>query len=200
VHLRHYFAFGSNMCSAELLSHCPHARALGRARLSGYRLAFTAHARFREGGLADIVPIGPRDPRLDYDARGPGASEPYALTPVWGVVWDIPAEELDSLDRKERYLPGQPVEESLYIRVPVKVLLHGAEVNHLIDAFAYSVVDKAGHIPPHERYLDLMLEGASEHGLPPDYIREVTRVAHWKHLHPGEERRGANWIEAKDWD
>src|SRR5690349_16293813 len=51
----HYFAYGPDMASdllADLLGHPVKGR---RARLPGYRLAFTARSDDWEGGVADIV-------------------------------------------------------------------------------------------------------------------------------------------------
>jgi hypothetical protein len=181
------------MDSAEMRMHCPHAVALGPARLSGYRFAFTTFAQHREGGVADIVRIDPKDPQLDYEARAPGANEPYPLTPVWGVLWDVPVGELDSLDRKEGYVPGKPEAECVYVHTPVQVLLHGKEVNHVYDAFAFTVASKFGHVPPSEHYLDLILRGAAEHGLPQEYLRGVVRVGRWSRL-PNEAGETLDWL------
>jgi hypothetical protein len=177
-----YFAYGSFMYSRELHLHCPKARSLGRARLAAYRLDFTAYALHRQGGEADIVPIDLHDSRLDYEQRGPGEQEPYPLTPVWGVLWQVPEAERDELDRAEGYFPGRPAEESLYRPAAVHVLHHGAEVNHMVEAFTYEVVDKQPHIPPNERYLDLLIAGAREHDLPAEYVMELTRVARFEPL------------------
>lgn len=68
-----YFAYGSNMNLRQMAWRCPGARALGPARLPGWRLT--------ERTFADID----RDP----------ASE------VWGVLWDITPDHLRTLDRYE---------------------------------------------------------------------------------------------------
>lgn len=178
----HYFAYGSNMSSAELRMHCPRAKYVGPARLSGYRLGFTAYALHRLGGVADIVKFEPGDPRFDYEARGPGEPEACPLSPVWGVLWSIPERELAGLHRKEGYEPDHPAAESFRLPLAIRVLLHGETVNHMVDAFTYEVVRKNKHIPPSEHYLDSMLLGAHEHDLPVDYITQLTGVARFRTL------------------
>lgn len=51
----YYFAYGSNMDSAQMRERCPDAVALGAACLENYRLAFTIFAPHRNCGAADIV-------------------------------------------------------------------------------------------------------------------------------------------------
>lgn len=84
---------------------------------------------------------------------------------VWGVLWELPlgARELD-------------VKESAgdaYRRRPVKVIVDGAPVR----AMAYEVIDKHPHeLPPAPEYLDLMVSGAREHGLPDDWLKRLEAV------------------------
>jgi gamma-glutamylcyclotransferase len=60
---------------------CPTAKDLGRARLPGYRLAFTRYSRGRRGGSADAV--------VD------DASE------VWGVLYEVDDACLKAMDKVE---------------------------------------------------------------------------------------------------
>ena len=54
-----YFAYASNMDPQTFRRRCPGARPLGRARLPGYRLAFSRYSRQRRGGSADVVEDAP---------------------------------------------------------------------------------------------------------------------------------------------
>lgn len=74
-----YFAYGALMEPIRLRRRCRGAVALGKARLDGYRLAFTRYSTAEKGGVADIVPE-------------PGAT-------VWGVLWDADEEHLETLDQ-----------------------------------------------------------------------------------------------------
>jgi gamma-glutamylcyclotransferase (GGCT)/AIG2-like uncharacterized protein YtfP len=75
-----YFAYGSNMSSRRLLERAGSARARGRARLRGMRLAL--NKRGRDGSAkANLV----------IDARAE----------VWGVVFEIDSGHWPALDRYE---------------------------------------------------------------------------------------------------
>jgi len=75
-----YFAYGSNLSSARLRERVVSARALGPARIAGYRLALDK--RGADGsGKANL-------------ARDPGAR-------VWGVVYSIEVEHWERLDACE---------------------------------------------------------------------------------------------------
>jgi gamma-glutamylcyclotransferase (GGCT)/AIG2-like uncharacterized protein YtfP len=76
-----YFAYGSNLHLRMFRRRCPGAVVRGRARLPGYRLAFTRYNRTRKGGVADIVP------------------EPEAE--VWGALYEIDRACLAALDDYE---------------------------------------------------------------------------------------------------
>jgi len=76
-----YFAYGSNMSSARLCERVPEARALGRALLSGFRLAWNKPGR-DGSGKANIV-----------------FSETRV---VWGVLYQFPRAGFQVLDEIER--------------------------------------------------------------------------------------------------
>jgi gamma-glutamylcyclotransferase len=76
-----YFAYASNMDPDTFRRRCPAAKALGPARLAGYRLAFTRYSRQRRGGSADVV----IDPASD----------------VWGVLYEIDDACLAAMDKAE---------------------------------------------------------------------------------------------------
>jgi hypothetical protein len=73
----HYFAFGGNLSDARLRQRAPSARALGAARLAGFRLCLDKLASDGSGKL--------------NLARDAAAS-------VWGVVFRIAPAELAALD------------------------------------------------------------------------------------------------------
>ena len=142
-----YFAFGSNMLEREILHHTPHAQSLGCAVLRGYRLAFTRWSAKRGGGVADIVE--------------------HPTGEVWGVLYEVPDDELHALDAKE----GVP---TAYRRMTVREEdAAGVEC----DAMAYEVVDRTGPYAPTAIYLAIIIEGAREHGLPAWYVEGLTSLA-----------------------
>ena len=74
--------------------------------------------------------------------------EPAPGVIVRGVVYDVPMEELEYLDAIE----GVP--QGIY----------------------YRTTDPKGPYAPTRRYLGLMIKGAKEHGLDPDYIEELEEL------------------------
>ncbi len=140
-----YFAYGSNLKLRQLQRRCPGSTVVGRARLPGYRRAFTRYATKRKGGVADIV--------AEEDAE------------VWGVLYDVDDEGMASLDAFE----GVP---RAYRRETVRVTDdEGVER----EAETYDA-NKTGEFAPCREYLDLIVTGGREHGLPDEYIRSVEAV------------------------
>ena len=124
-----YYAYASNMDPQTFRRRCPGAKPLGRARLPGYRLAFSRYSRQRRGGSADVV----KD----------------ASSTVWGVLYEVDEACLASMDRvesvptayrRERVTvfddAGQPQEAITYVANPtgeflpsrsyLEVILRGA--------------------------------------------------------------------------
>ncbi len=150
-----YFAYGSNMASSNLRERGVRATAFGPASLAGYRLAFTLPSSRWGGHAADIV--------VD-----PGAV-------VHGVLWRL--ERGDALDRWEggyrrievtvgdAAAAGDAVTAS-----PVRSV---EERERPPTAFTYQVLDERRALverPPSARYLERLVEGAREFGLPPTYL------------------------------
>lgn len=79
-----YFAYGSNLDFAQMLRRCTAPRAMGRATLPGYRLAFAGMSvLWEEKGVATVVPT-------------PGAM-------VDGVLYELSEPDVKQLDRWEGY-------------------------------------------------------------------------------------------------
>ena len=76
-----YFAYGSNLDSAQMRRRCPSARLVGAAILDGYRLGFAGRSASWGGGVATVV--------RDREGRVPG------------LVWAVSADDLERLDRCE---------------------------------------------------------------------------------------------------
>ena len=144
----HYFAYGSNMAADVMERLCTRPRYVGAASLPGYRLAFTRRSVKTGTGVADIV-------------RAQGER-------VWGALYEINANELAAIDRKEGH--GRA-----YTRVvlPVELQADGSERM----AVTYTVLSKAPAVVlPSRAYLDLMIKAARERLLPHPYIEELRSV------------------------
>lgn len=101
----HYFAYGSNLCSARMRERVPSARVVGVGRVEGRRLAF--HKRGRDGsGKADAVA--------------------QAGSQIWGVVYAIDPEDRAALDRAEGGYRAVEAEVRLTDGRTLRAFLYGA--------------------------------------------------------------------------
>jgi cation transport regulator ChaC len=137
-----YFGYGSNMSRAIFEGRRQmQPLATQVGWIEGYRISFD-------------IPIGPGE-------RGVANLEPLPGWRTHGVVYTLAAADCDRLDGTE----GVPA--GIYRRVPIEVVLPTGE---RLDAFTYrSSISQPGR-KPSARYLGLLLEGARERGLPPDYV------------------------------
>lgn len=90
---------------------------------------------------------------------------PEADSQVWGVLSHVEESDLASLDEYE----GVPVG---YRREWVTVLDDSGQEH---PAVTY-VANRTGRFTPSRTYLDIILRGAREHGLPPDYVRRLEQI------------------------
>lgn len=90
---------------------------------------------------------------------------------MWGVVWRIPLAERPALDRQE----GLHLDPPHYRRITVTVTTRDGTD---LECLAYQVATReAAHITPSPAYLDTMLRGAAEVGLPAAYVEGMRVVA-----------------------
>lgn len=144
-----YFAYGSNMDWQQMQRRCPSATFVSVARLPDYRFAIGRHSRLRDCGTANIF--------------ADSGSE------VWGVIYEVSAEDLLLLDafedgyRRENVL----VSVSSNGHGPVEVLVYIAAREDCVPlpSFQYKqhLLDGANHwqLPQHYRRMLECLESAS---------------------------------------
>ncbi len=148
-----YFAYGSNMNPGQMAARCPGAAFVCRATLAHHKLDFTRDSPVRRCGVADIV-ASPSDR-------------------VWGVVWRVTAEHIDTLDRLEGHRPG----EDAYRRIDRQVeVADGPRAGSLLEVQTYEVARKIPFVRPKESYLALIIAGARHWGLPSGWLRELEAV------------------------
>ena len=122
----------------------------------GMRPLRTHPALLENYGLRFNLPVGPGE-------RGVANLEPQDGAHIWGVLYQITIDQFDHLDRTE----GVP--RGAYRRIPVSVRIDTAS-GEQIAAFTYqSDKIKVGR-KPSPRYMALLLEGATDHALPLDYL------------------------------
>lgn len=138
-----YFAYGSNMNLDQMEFRCPAARVVGTVRLEDYRLAFCG---MQPGyGVATIFP-----------EKG---------CQVEGVLWEITPECEQSLDSYEGY-------PHLYGKQTVRVR---DKAGRQMDVMAYvmNAPYKDNLASPSRLYLDGILEGCRENGIPEKPVRDA---------------------------
>jgi hypothetical protein len=133
------FAYGSNMLSARLRQRVPGALLIGAVMLHVHALRW--HKVAKDGsGKCDIVP-----------------AEPASV--VHGVLYEIPAQEKQHLDRAEGLGFG-------YAEKDILVECRTA----MLTATAYVATHVDESILPFTWYRALVIAGAVEHGLPIEYV------------------------------
>ncbi len=145
-----YFAYGSNMLKERLRARVCGALALSKVCMLGYRLRF--NKKSDDGsGKCNIAETGSQKDR------------------VHGVIFEVPKEQLPRLDEAEGFKKGY---DHKYIPLPDRpkesALAYVAETNHIDE-----------RLLPYRWYHELIVAGAEQHGLPPDYIAEL-RKQDWK--------------------
>jgi cation transport regulator ChaC len=141
-----YFAYGSNMNRAQMLSRAGQILEEELARLENYELVFNKKAR---GGSATA------------NIRAAAGKT------VHGVLYKIPEAAYRNLDRYE----GVPQH---YRRTEVQVT---SAAGKRVAAQAYIATKVEKGLRPAAHYLQGILDGAREHGLPAEYIEEIQAAA-----------------------
>ncbi|MGH6923140.1 MAG: gamma-glutamylcyclotransferase family protein [Propylenella sp.] len=149
-----YFAYGSNMDPAQMRERCGGSRARGVGFLADYRLGFPRWSPRRGYAVASIEACS-------------GAS-------VWGVLYDMTAEDWTALHPYEGHI-REGHADNRYDLIRVDVLCDAVAVA----ARAYIAVPDPSRREPgptSARYLKQLIDGATAHGLPADYIAMLRAV------------------------
>jgi gamma-glutamylcyclotransferase len=140
-----YFAYGSNLLKEQMQKRTGEVREPQVCRLADYRFAF--NKKKDDGPIrANIM-------------KEPGAE-------VWGVIYRCSRAAMARLDTNEGVATGH------YHRQPVDVVRRDGTA---IRATAYVANDECvcSESQPTDEYLDTILRGARQHGLPLDYIKRL---------------------------
>ena len=119
----------------------------GRARLDGFRLAFNVYSTEFDSGAANL--------ELDERAH------------VWGVLWEVPEEELQGLDAFQ----GHP---TFFRREDVVV--EGPQGPAIAWTFRVAHQGKS-YVRPTDEYLNRIRAAIRTHGLPPEALDLVDEAA-----------------------
>lgn len=147
------------MDPVQMRDRAPGARALGAARLKGWRLTFTRDSPGWGGGVGHIEPA-PEDA-------------------VWGVLWEVTQADVDALDEYEGvaggayvrentmvHHEGRDVEALVYLAVPrgdkkpsnryIAALVRGAEAHGLPAEYVERLRDLLSPTPASRPHRDPM--------------------------------------------
>jgi gamma-glutamylcyclotransferase len=141
-----YFAYGSNLNSAQFRTRAGMVLEESIGELKGYELRFNKKVR---GGTASAN------------------IQPASGKSVRGVLYQISESAYRNLDRYE----GAPVH---YRRIEVQVT---AADGHNVPAQAYIATKVEKGLRPAPHYLQTIVDGATEHNLPADYIAGIRAEA-----------------------
>lgn len=140
----YYFAYGSNMNLAQMKKRCSSPKVLGIARLPGYKVEFYGYSGIWDGGQESVVP--------DLQSE------------VWGVLYELQFFDCEQLDvyQDVRFDGTGP-----YFHYPVEVI---DKERATFDAMIYKKNILQDAVPPSIEYLQFIVQGAMEQGLPLEYI------------------------------
>uniref|UniRef100_A0A7S3A626 gamma-glutamylcyclotransferase n=1 Tax=Rhodosorus marinus TaxID=101924 RepID=A0A7S3A626_9RHOD len=148
-----YFGYGSNLRGTRLQVSAPSATFEGIGRLDGFKLAFTTPSRRWGGAAADVL-----------EADG-GI--------VYGAMWSIAKSELLAVDDQESVNEGQYFRDFQYVH---ELDRRFQSTGRKIKVLLYRVRDPEPNLIPSKLYLRVILAGAEEIGLPPNYINMLSQI------------------------
>ena len=156
-----YFAYGSNMSLERLRAadRTPSAELIGSARVSGYRLVFDKIGR-------------------DGSAKADCERTALPRDAVHGAIYRIAHRDRPALDAAEGLGRG-------YDAFDIAVELDAGTVT----ALTYLATRKDASLLPYSWYLQHVLHGARQCGLPASYIAAIERVASLRDPDAGREAR-----------
>lgn len=142
-----YFAYGSNMNLQQIRSRCARPVVVAVARLADHRLGFYGNSETWDGAVETVEPI-------------PGHE-------VWGVIFALSGLDWERLDLWQgARLDGG----GIYFHFPVTVTdLDGQ--TYKVRLYKKDIQGEPRN--PSREYLDHIVRGATENGLPPSYIENL---------------------------
>lgn len=135
-----YFAYGSNMSTVRLQQRIADAHPLGAAVLKNY--VFRCNKKSSSGS-------------------NKGNIAPQNGETTWGVLFELPTNQIANLDKIEKG----------YKRIKVNVSIGGQAV----ECETYLSMEISTDLPT-KSYMDFIIEGAREHKLPQDYIATMSQI------------------------
>ncbi|CAH0405260.1 unnamed protein product [Chilo suppressalis] len=152
-----YFAYGSNLLKKRIRINNPSAEFLGIGRLDNYRLEFIRYSKFWGGPTATLVPT--------------------ANAHVWGVIWRLKDEDKEALDKAKGVEIKKYYVRYVDVTTPYMGPFRCRAFTQKENPLPRGDNDK---IPveqwPSWTYLEILIRGAIEHGLPDYYLQNLKKL------------------------
>lgn len=148
--VRHtYFAYGSNMAEPEIRASAPNVEDLGAAVLPLYRLLFDKHSVSRDCDAANL------------------ARDPVATT--WGYLYRCSASDWKAIEQREGGYKSSCV-------TVFTVSDEGVDKPVVAETF---IADRpcSSRCGPSSEYVEIIVAGAKQRGLPDAYVRQLEKTA-----------------------
>ncbi|MGI9205773.1 MAG: gamma-glutamylcyclotransferase family protein [Woeseiaceae bacterium] len=142
-----HFGYGSNMSEAYMKQYTPGLQYVMNAELPNFEIQFRKYSENMGGGISSII-------------EKPGSM-------IYGVLYWIPKKEIEELDILEDVPLG------IYKRETFQVL---GEDGVWYAADLYRVTEPKGPFAPAKKYLDLMIAGATEHGINAEWLAKLKEM------------------------
>jgi gamma-glutamylcyclotransferase (GGCT)/AIG2-like uncharacterized protein YtfP len=143
----YHFGYGSNLSIKCVHEELiPGAKFVMKGFLPNFEVSWPFWSEEEQGGYSGIM-------------EAPGEL-------VHGALYEVTEQELITTDNMEN------VYKDLYQRMTYLVL---GEDGKWYEAELYRVIDPKGPFPPARGYVDIMLEGARDLGLDPEYIKKIEK-------------------------
>ena len=144
----YYFAYGSNMNSAQMQERIGSSTDLGKSKLENYGINFS---------------------KKSNDGTGKASISPQAGSTVEGVLFRISQEQKAKLDRNEG------VATQHYEVIPVDVKLGDRTIRAITYVAHRSKIQQG--LRPSQDYLNKIVDGASAHGISTEHINRIRQAA-----------------------
>ncbi len=147
---RYYFAYGSNMNAEQMQSRGARPLSVVVAKLPDHAIAFHGYSKTWDGAVETVV-------------SAPGHE-------VWGVIYKLTFSDANSLDSwQDVRLDGT----GAYFLFPTSVIDTEGRAQSVL-LYKKDVLEAPQK--PSREYLDFIIQGALERGLPSSYIEELRNI------------------------
>ncbi len=147
---QYLFAYGSDMFEAQIRQRCSKPVMVVTACLAGHSLGFFGHSEVWDGAVETVVPA-------------PGRK-------LWGVIYELTFMDAQRLDVwHDARLDGA----GSFFHYPARVV-DAAGQAHTVLLYKKDILGMP--LQPSREYLDVIIQGALERGLPEAYIEELRGI------------------------